>query len=129
MTFSQKFELTIHELVHENEKPYSSDLSKQYKIYKPLKQMEIHSSGLDPKLTKKNPNCSALTRHKNTHTTPIPFVDCGVTIKSEDIKEEINEEESVEDPLSIDHESVNNNEYDMIDIEKFKLEKVAYVEE
>merc|ERR1719222_385988 len=129
MTFAQKFELTIHELVHENEKPYSYDLSKQYKIYKPLKQMEIHSSGLDPKLTKKNPYSSASTRHRNTHTTPSPFVDCGVTIKSEDIKEEINEEESVDDPLSIDHESVNNNEYDMIDVEEFKLEKVAYVEE
>ena len=91
--------------------------------------MEKHSSGLDPKLTKKNPNSSPSTRHRNTHTTPTHFVDCGVTIKSEDIKEEINEEESVEDPLFIDHESVNNNDFDMIDIGEFKLEKVAYVEE
>ena len=33
--------------------------------------------------------------------TQSSFVDCGDSIKQEDIKEEINEEESVDDPLSI----------------------------
>ena len=29
------------------------------------------------------------------------FIDCGETVKVEDIKEEMNEEESVDDPLSM----------------------------
>ena len=33
--------------------------------------------------------------------TQSSFVDCGESIKLEDIKEEMNEEESVDDPLSI----------------------------
>ena len=37
------------------------------------------------------------------------FVDCGETIKIKDIKEEINEEESVEDPLSIHQKTENIN--------------------
>ena len=36
------------------------------------------------------------------------YVDCGEAIKVETIKEEINEEESVEDPLFIHDESVNS---------------------
>jgi hypothetical protein len=44
------------------------------------------------------------------------FVDCGEAIKEEDIKEEINEEESVDDPLTI------QQEIDRIDIEEFKIE-------
>ena len=38
------------------------------------------------------------------------IVDCDETIKLEDIKEEINEEESVEDPLSIHQEEMNEEE-------------------
>ena len=37
------------------------------------------------------------------------FVDCGENIKLEDIKGEINEGESVEDPLSIHQEAKNSN--------------------
>ena len=33
--------------------------------------------------------------------TQSSFIDCGETVKVEDIKEEMNEEESVDDPLSI----------------------------
>ena len=36
-------------------------------------------------------------------------MDCGENIKLEDIKGELNEEESVEDPLSIHQETENNN--------------------
>jgi hypothetical protein len=45
----------------------------------------------------------------NTDLPGNTFVDCGETIKIEDIKEEINEEESVEDPLSIHHKTKKSN--------------------
>ena len=37
------------------------------------------------------------------------FVDCSKTIKIEDVKEEINEEKSLEDPLSIHQKTENSN--------------------
>ena len=40
--------------------------------------------------------------------TQSSFVDCGESIKIEDIKEEMNEEESVEDPLPI-HQGIENS--------------------
>jgi hypothetical protein len=40
-------------------------------------------------------------KNTNIHITQSSFVDCGESIKVEDIKEEMNEEESVDDPLSI----------------------------
>jgi hypothetical protein len=49
-------------------------------------------------------------------------------IKVEDVKEELNEMKSVEDPLSLpldnqtNHEEDNPYDYDKIDIEEFKLE-------
>ena len=49
-------------------------------------------------------------KSKNTNI-PInlsSFVDCGESIKIEDIKEETNEEESVDDPLSIQKEKASD---------------------
>ena len=47
---------------------------------------------------------------KNTSTlsTQDTFIDCGEAIKVEDIKEEINEEESVDDSLSIQGETTKD---------------------
>ena len=45
----------------------------------------------------------------NIPLTQSIFVDCGESIKEEDIKEEIKEEESVDDPLSIHQEAENSN--------------------
>ena len=42
------------------------------------------------------------------------YVDCGEDIKIETIKEEMNEEESVEDPLSIHDESVNSEDVEYL---------------
>ena len=53
------------------------------------------------------------------------FVDCGETMKIEDIKEEINEEESVEDPLSIHQETRTINICDDIK-EEVKEEESVY---
>ena len=41
------------------------------------------------------------SKNANITLTQSSFVDCGESIKEEDIKKEINEEESVDDPLSI----------------------------
>ena len=41
--------------------------------------------------------------------TQSSFVDCGESIKIEDIKEEINEEEAVDDPLIIHQKTENSN--------------------
>ena len=44
---------------------------------------------------------NVLVNNTDLCSTKISYVDCGESIKLEDIKEEINEEESVDDPLSI----------------------------
>ena len=48
-------------------------------------------------------------KKKNIPLTQANYVDCGEAIKLEDIKEEINEEESVEDPPSIHQEAENSH--------------------
>ena len=45
------------------------------------------------------------SKNINISTTQSNFIDCGETVKLEDIKEEMNEEESVDDPLSIQGET------------------------
>ena len=59
--------------------------------------------------------------------------DCGEGEVLEIIKEEINEEESVDDPLSIHQDNENKEEdmydYDRIDIEEFKIEPDSNVNE
>ena len=47
-----------------------------------------------------------ITNIQHTHSI---FVDCIESIKIGEIKEEVNEEESVGDPLSIHQETENNN--------------------
>ena len=65
-------------------------------------------------------------KNKNTNfpITKSGFVDCGESIKEEDIKEEINEEESVDDPLSIHQEIENRNIYQDIKEEVKEEESV-----
>ena len=46
-------------------------------------------------------------KSKISPITQSSFVDCVESIKAEDIEEEINEEESVDDPLSIHQETEN----------------------
>ena len=48
-------------------------------------------------------------KNTNIPLTQSSFVDCGKGIKLEDIKEEINEEESVDDPISIHQKTESNN--------------------
>jgi hypothetical protein len=48
------------------------------------------------------------SRNINISPNQSNFIDCGETVKVEDIKEEMNEEESVDDPLSIQGQ-INSN--------------------
>jgi hypothetical protein len=48
------------------------------------------------------------SKNTNIPLTQSSFVDCGESIKLEDIKEEIQEEESVDDPLII-HQGIKNS--------------------
>ena len=66
---------------------------------------------LSSSLSKHNKTAGHIERMKSKNKdfplTQSSFVDCGETIKEEDIKEEIKEEESVEDPLTI-HQVIEN---------------------
>ena len=79
--------------MHTGEKPYSYpqsfDPSRHIKTAAHIRKMKCKNTKIP--LTKSS------------------FVDCGEAIKEEDIKEEIKEEESVEDPLTINQEFENSN--------------------
>ena len=64
------------------------------------------------------------SKNTNIPLTQSSFVDCGKSIKEEDIKEEINEERSVGDPLSIHQDTESSNIFEDIKEEIIKEENV-----
>ena len=105
MTFSLSSNLTNHTKVHTGEKPYSCDVcQKSYAISSNLSRHNKTVAHIE----------KIKSRNTNDHLTQSRFVDCGESIKGEDIKEEINEEESVDDPLTIHQETENINVYEDI---------------
>ena len=86
--------------MHTVEKPYSCDVCQ--KSYS-------QSSGL----SHHNKTAAHIERMKsknrNIPLTQSSFVDCGESIKTKDIKKEINEEEGVDDPLIIHQKTENSN--------------------
>ena len=119
-SFAYSSLLTKHKQIHSGENPYSCEI---------CKKSFVDSSVL----IKHKKSLAHLKREKSLNTNQNNYVDCGEAIKVEDIKEELNEMESVEDPLSLQldnqtiYEEENPCDYDndKIDIEEFKLEVVV----
>ena len=104
-TFTERKVLAYHKRTHKEEKPYSCDVCQ--KSYS-------HSSSL----TNHNKTASHIERTKSKNTnipiTQSSFIDCGESIKEEDIKGEVKEEESVDDPLTIQKEKASDESENII---------------
>ena len=104
--------------IYSEEKPYSCEICK--KSFSDSLILRQHQKSAAHWLRQKSLNSNS---NSNTHN----YVDCG-----EDIKEELNEVESVEDPLSLQLDNQTNHEeenscdydYDKIDIDDMKLEAI-----
>ena len=82
------YSLAKHKSIHTSEKPYSCEMC-------------IKSFSRNSHLLRHNKTSGHLNKSKIVNPNVNNYVVCGEAIKVEIIKEEINEEESVDDPLSL----------------------------
>jgi uncharacterized Zn-finger protein len=90
-TFTHSSTLANHKSVHTGDKLYSCDVCQ--KSYSQSSGLSAHNKTVAHIERMKSKN-------KNNLLIPSSFVDCGESIKEKDIKEEIKDDESVDDPLS-----------------------------
>ena len=107
--FISKAILNSHKEVHLNDKTFSCEICQ--KTYTQSSVLLLHNQSVDH-LRKKE------TLNENTRSFVNNYVDCSEPIKVESIKEEINEEESLEDPLSIQGETTKDGSENNVEIKE-----------
>ena len=116
-TFSNKSNLAKHKKTHTLDKPFACDLCQ--KSYSRTSQLLRHKKIAEYINKKKSEN-------KDSSSIVNNYVECVGANEVETIKEEIDEDESVDDPLPTNQDNEikeeDMNDYDRIDIEEFKIE-------